>query len=338
MSRLSSLFGSNRQPDHAPKERDAPDMEDLSPEALVKLRDARLEIGQGLKETCKKDSYEACPPEAANPFPKVVGQIPEIDAAQLTSDVLAGAIRHHGALIVRGLINDDEAADFRADIDTVLQTNPRALENSDDPSIFNFRDDLPLKHKDIGFAILCGSIFTFLSPRTSEKLLRIFERMSLRSVLQGYFNEEPCVSFKKSVLRRVAPKDGVAEWHQDGAFMNENIASLNVWVALSECGPGTGAPGMKFVPKRLDRVIEETGKNGAYMSWSVSQATVDAKYHGNEAEVTPHFNPGDAILFDHLNLHATDVGPDFTKERYAIETWFFAASRSPENQVSVAWT
>ncbi len=328
MTILSRLLG-KAEPQVAPQ----PSSEDL-----VALRNTRIDIGKGLHNKWKKDSYDPCPPQASNPHPDLKGQIPEIDAADITLETLAGAIRHHGALIVRGLMDKDEAADLRADIDSVMQKDAKALKSSKDEALFSIPKDVPVQFADVAFAIECGSIFTFMSPRISDKLLRYFERISLRSILQSYFNEEPCVSFKKSVLRRVEPKDGTAEWHQDGAFMTEEIASLNVWMALTECGPGTGAPGMKFVPKRLENVIEETGKNGAYMDWSVSQKTVDEKYTGDEAEVSPHFNEGDAIFFDHLNLHATATGPEFTKTRYAIETWFFASSRHAENQISVAWT
>ena len=44
---------------------------------------------------------------------------------------------------------------------------------------------------------------------------------------------------------------------------------------------------------------------------------------------SPEFSPGDALLFDHLFLHRTGVAPGMTRERWAIETWFFAPSTLP---------
>jgi hypothetical protein len=49
--------------------------------------------------------------------------------------------------------------------------------------------------------------------------------------------------------------------------------------------------------------------------------------------VRPRFEPGDALLFDHLMLHRTASEPSMTKRRYAIETWFFAPSAYPDGQV-----
>ena len=40
----------------------------------------------------------------------------------------------------------------------------------------------------------------------------------------------------------------------------------------------------------------------------------------------PVFEPGDALLLDHLTLHRTAVDAGMTNDRYAIETWLFAPS------------
>jgi hypothetical protein len=45
------------------------------------------------------------------------------------------------------------------------------------------------------------------------------------------------------------------------------------------------------------------------------------------------FKAGDAILFDEMNLHRTSSSPNFTKDRYAIEAWFFAPSCYPLDQL-----
>ena len=51
----------------------------------------------------------------------------------------------------------------------------------------------------------------------------------------------------------------------------------------------------------------------------------------------PEFAPGDALLFDHLFLHRTAVDPEMTKERHAIETWFFAPSAYPDGQIPLVF-
>jgi hypothetical protein len=44
---------------------------------------------------------------------------------------------------------------------------------------------------------------------------------------------------------------------------------------------------------------------------------------------SPVFGPGDAVFFDHLFLHRTEGHLGLTKNRYAIESWFFAPSTYP---------
>jgi hypothetical protein len=51
----------------------------------------------------------------------------------------------------------------------------------------------------------------------------------------------------------------------------------------------------------------------------------------------PAFEPGDALLFDEPFLHRTAVSPGMTRERYAIETWFFAPSVYPGKQIPLVW-
>ena len=115
--------------------------------------------------------------------------------------------------------------------------------------------------------------------------------------------------------------------------MGTNINSINMWIPLNECGGATGAPGMDVVPRRLTEIA--TSK-GAQFEWSVSdvQAT-DGLSNGQP--LMPVFNEGDAFFFDHFYLHRTQYRTDFTKLRYAVETWFFGESTFPKNQIPLAW-
>ena len=86
-----------------------------------------------------------------------------------------------------------------------------------------------------------------------------------------------------------------------------------------------------MVPKRLHE-IAPTGTHGALFDWSVSREIVDQC----SADLPPErlqFKAGDAILFDEMNLHCTAIAPGMTKDRYAIEAWFFAPSCYPMDQL-----
>jgi ectoine hydroxylase-related dioxygenase (phytanoyl-CoA dioxygenase family) len=122
------------------------------------------------------------------------------------------------------------------------------------------------------------------------------------------------------------------DFHQDGAFLGDRIRTVDCWIALSDCGPGTGAPAIDLVARRLDGVLE-TGE-GSQFPWTVSEAT--ARAVAGDTLVSPVFAPGDALFFDERLLHRTSTGPDVAA-RYAIESWFFAPSAYPDGQVPIVW-
>ena len=70
--------------------------------------------------------------------------------------------------------------------------------------------------------------------------------------------------------------------------------------------------------------------------WAVGQGVVDQV--SVETPVSrPVFEPGDVLLFDDLFLHRTAVDATMTRERYAIETWFFAPSAYPDGQIPLVF-
>ena len=120
---------------------------------------------------------------------------------------------------------------------------------------------------------------------------------------------------KKVVLRRVPPRDmSTGAWHQDGAFMGVGIRSLNIWLSLSHCGDE--APGLDVVGRRLDELVE-TGGEGTFNAWATNPQA--AERVGAGAVVRPIFEPGDALLLDHLTLHRTAANAGMTKDRYVTE-------------------
>ena len=179
-----------------------------------------------------------------------------------------------------------------------------------------------------------GAIWAADAPKLMFEYLDTFEEVGLRELITDYLGERPALSMNKSALRRIDPAaSGGADWHQDGAFLGEETRSLNVWLTLSRCG--RDAPGMDIVPRRLDE-LAETGTEGANFPWSVSPAVVE-RVAGEAGVARPIFEPGDALLFDHFFLHRTASDPEMTRDRYAIETWFFAPSAYPDKQVPLVF-
>lgn len=271
------------------------------------------------------------PADFADPFPDASG-VPEIDAAQLTTENLAGAILHHGALLVRGLIPQDEAGKLADGITRALDGFTAWAADRSTPATRWFTPaELPMygKLSNVRPWILGGGgAWAADSPHMLFELVELLERTGMIDLVAGYLSERPALSVGKTTLRRVPASIQNTDWHQDGAFLGKDVRSVNLWLALSPCGRDASA--IDLVPKRIPYIVE-TGTQGALFNWSVGPGMVESL-----AQVTPVSSPefaaGDALLFDHLFLHRTSLPPNRSKDRWAIECWMFAPSHYPMDQ------
>jgi len=279
------------------------------------------------------EPLETWPPEVEDLFPVCDG-IPDINADELSVQALRSGILGHGSIIVRGLLDPDRCARLCESIphalaayDALEQGIPGADEN---PWYWPLRPTtgVEINDDDRTWVRDGGGVLAVDSPRILFDLVDAVQSTRIPEVLTGHFGERPALSVKKTTLREVPP-DTNTSWHQDGAFLGEGIRTVNVWVALSACG--VDAASLDLVPRRLDHIVP-TGVDGAVFDWSVSDQSAERAADGREI-VRPIFEPGDAILFDEMNLHRTGAGPGLTKPRYAIEMWFFAPSTYPMAQI-----
>ena len=178
-----------------------------------------------------------------------------------------------------------------------------------------------------------GGVWTADSPRMLFDLSSCSRKSAMMDVIAGHLGERPALSVRKSTLRRTPAEITRADWHQDGAFLGGQVRTVNVWLGLTDCGDETDAPGLDIVPRRIPDVLE-TGTDGAWFDWSVGEAVVERQAR-TAAVVRPRLAAGDAVLFDHLMLHRTAARPGLTRDRYAIESWFFAPSTFPGYQIPV---
>jgi len=293
---------------------------------------------------CRYQAYLAQPPCSAiadpwliappDPFGDVVG-VPEIPASKLDANTLAAGIRHHGALLVRGLLSADIALQLADGVRQALDACAAWHAHGEGTFGNSWYARLPLQE---GCELAqarpwieegAGGVWLADSPRMLYELTELFGSSGITDMIADYFGEQPMLSVGKSTLRCVPGSIRHADWHQDGAFMGADIRSVNVWLGLSHCGED--ASGLEFLPRRLSRVLP-TGSHGAYFDWSVGPGMVTEAAAGM-ATTSPVFAPGDALLFDHFFLHRTGVPAAIAKDRYAIESWFFAPSAYPAGQV-----
>jgi len=265
--------------------------------------------------------------------------IPEIDHQDFTAANVASGVFNHGSIIVRNMLTADQVSLMR---DSIIQTYAQhdkamagAPETETAPWFVPFNPAPREGTKAItnrtwyrqGGAELASD-----SPRGLFNLINCLQDSGITDMVTEYLGERPALSVRKTSLRQI-PKDLNAEhgWHQDGSFLGQGIRTVNVWIALTDCG--VDAPSMDMVPRRLPSIVP-TGTEGAVFDWSVSQLAVrDAA--GDTPPVRLQFREGDAIIFDEMNLHRTGVSPGMTKDRFAIEAWFFAPSCYPLEQLPI---
>jgi hypothetical protein len=278
------------------------------------------------------------PPPVRDEFPDASGP-PTVAPDGLTLAAVRSGILQHGCLLVRGLVPQHR-------VDRLVDGIDRALDGYDehaagapstettpwfDPFVPGAGYSFGVKRKWVRDS---GGVLTGDSPRALCDLIETFDDVGLSPLIREYLGERPVLSMNKCTLRRVSVDASTGtDWHQDGAFLGDGIRTLNVWLALSHCG--RDAPGLDIVPRRLDHIVD-TGTEGAIFPWAVAPAMVERVSDGAPV-CRPIFEPGDALLFDDLFLHRTGGDSGMTRKRYAIETWFFAASGYPGKQIPLVF-
>jgi len=181
--------------------------------------------------THHEDQQIDWPPTSQRSWPEASG-IPEIGVSELDLDSVVGGVRNHGALIVRGLFSESFATALRSEIDAELATGAgtgqaELADLAGQPVSPVFREN--------GRVFFDGQVATADVPVLAESVLAEFTATGLVDIVGYYLGERPALSLEKWTLRRVPPTTN-SSWHQDGAFLGADVRTLNVWVALSDCG------------------------------------------------------------------------------------------------------
>jgi hypothetical protein len=270
------------------------------------------------------------PADFADPFPDDDG-LPQIDGADLTGEVLGGAIVNHGCLRVNGLLADEEVARFLEHIHRTFDARQRIIDgaplDSGSPWFVPFE---PGREESEGFGTK-GYIRTVDAPRALCDLVDLFASTGIQRAVTDYFSERPAMIAGKWALRRTSSGKIGTDFHQDGAFLGKGIRTVNCWITLSDCGPGTGRPAIDVIPRRFPGIIES--HEGAAFPWSVTESAARDAANGVPV-LSPTFAAGDAMFFDERLPHRTSVGLDLST-RDAIESWFVAPSSYQEKHVPV---
>lgn len=276
------------------------------------------------------------PRPAADPFPSVAGKPPEVGREEFTAKILSGAICHHGCLLVRGLLPRGTAADLVLAMDAAFEAREAAMRGSVVRPWFVPDDEFKTTGEKTriarGFSRSLHAVHACDSPPVLFSMLGALDAAGVPQVIGEHFGESPVLTSDKTMLRRIQPEPMPQPgWHQDGFFMGP-VRSVDVWVALTRCGAETDSPGLEILPRRVGGVLE-CGGPAARNPIEIADGDVARAGLGVRSFI-PRFEPGDALMFDDLFLHRTQPGG--TCPRYALESWFFAASSHPEKYSPLA--
>ena len=297
-----------------------------------RIRQLRHEVGIRLVDEAPKDpSYVE--PGGDVPAPGEQSLIPEVTPAELTPELLRASILEYGCILVRGLMDQGKALALADGIDTAFSRREEAVPGHGDPDGYydEMQVEKPYRIVYRDWVEAGGGVYAVDSPRLMFDMLEALDGAGLRQIIPGYLGEKPIISAQKCTLRKAVPEVG-GGWHQDGRFLGD-VRSLNVWLSLSRCGDV--APSMDVIPRRLEEYAE-VGGEGIDLTYQVSPQTAE-RVAGDTPIVRPIFDPGDALLFDHLFLHQTGSDPSMPNPRYAIESWFFGGSAFPDDYVPIAF-
>ena len=290
---------------------------------LLRLRHL---AGIRLLESTERGSY---PDPSAASLPEADG-LPEFTPADLTPELMRAAMLRDGCVLVRGLVDRDDALELAAEIDRAFAERD-AEDAGRKPKLGYyemFAPEAPFEVIERPWVQQGGGVLAADAPKVHARMLELFEGAGLPELVRGYLGEHPLQSVHKTTLRKAAPTLGGA-WHQDGAFMGDARA-LNLWLSLSRCGDE--APGLDVVPRRLDEIVIA---HDEMLFVDAAQATAQ-KAAGDKPILRPIFEPGDALFFDEMFLHQTGSDPSMTKPRFAIESWFFGGAAFPGDYAPIA--
>jgi hypothetical protein len=316
---------------------------DLLTAATRECRDTRIEraLVRFRREAGKVLPRPAAPvPRAALADDLPDGELFEVHASDMTEAALRAGLARSGCLLVRQLVSPERVAELVAGIDSALAAYDASQADPDTPVDAGWYNPFSIPARQPGvseevrrrFNRKTGGLWTANSPRMLFELFELVDDVGIGSLMTEFLGERPLLSANKCTLRRVPPTAGLGGWHQDGAFLGAHVSAFNFWVALSDCG--TDAPSMDVVPRRFDRII--AGGEDAAFRWSLSDEDVRQAADGMPI-VRPQFRAGDALLFDQFLVHRTAAVPEMTRDRYAIEAWFFGPSAYPGEQLPLMY-
>jgi hypothetical protein len=259
----------------------------------------------------------------------------EVRRTELSAALLRAGIIRDGCVLVRDLIDRDDALALAAAVERSFDERDQAVEgfacDDDYYSPFEALEAFVIDDWARATVAQCCGLPLVDAPVPADDLLDLFDVTGISDLVREYLGDRPVISAQKTTLRKVESLERTG-WHQDGCCFANEVHALNLWLPLSPCG--AEAPGVDVVPLRLDHLLP-TGTDDAFMPGQVSDLKA-SEVTDQAPVVRPTFEPGDALFFDQWLLHRTSFDPAMHRRRLGLECWFFHGSSFPAGYTPIA--
>ena len=253
--------------------------------------------------------------------------------APVAPETLRLALEQHSCVLVKRLATPAQA---RRLLDIAVKTYDaydrfdRAVAAGDTPETSEYYQIpaalTPRAVNDRRYHRQYGGIVVHDAPLAGFELCEFYSDHAILAAIAACLGARPVISDVKTVVRKGDPASTVRHvFHQDGLFLHHR--SINIWLSLT--GAGIDAPGLELLPHNIG-TFERAGGPGSVLPYEVLCRSVYDKY-GEDAFWRPAFEPGDAMIFNERCLHRTHVTSAMSRDRYALETWFFAPDDAYED-------
>jgi|GEM_PF-5746560 len=170
---------------------------------------------------------------------------------------------------------------------------------------------------------------------TARAIVDLFWRTPVPEHYQSVFQVPCALMLNFTTLRQhlAGHTQTHVDWHFDYNFFGNDPSSMVAWVPLDPVGEN--APGLELcLPK--DEVPRENFvrlfRDGRPPTTLDAEA-IDLLYgRDNHQRIAPKLGPGDALLFDKLVLHRTQLMPNATADRLAIE-FRMTSAKAPSSRI-----
>lgn len=129
----------------------------------------------------------------------------EIEAADLTPGLLRAAVLDGGCLLVRGLMDEEQALEMADGIEQAFSTRLGLRENgaSDEAGLYDeLVPEPPYEVTVREWVEEGGGVLAADSPKLFVDMLDAFDRAGLKRVIEGYLGEAPVISANNARFAR----------------------------------------------------------------------------------------------------------------------------------------